>query len=158
MADTDIPGFNPDYSTPPRRARPIASPFGMLSNPWAPPDPNQAPGFNVQPDAPTPPPSDPMASLLAFLPSRENALNAVAGTFGAPVDGLGWAFHRMGLPIPGSMGGADQNWLMKSPTNGQPTWQPDASVPLSSRNIRAMMDNAPSLDAMLRAARRPGLF
>jgi hypothetical protein len=159
MADTDLPNGFGALNPPPRRVRPIASPFGMLpTDGLTPPQPGPPPGFNVQPDTTSPPPSDPMASLLAFLPSRENALNAVAGTFGAPVDALGWAFHRMGLPIPGSMGGDNQNWLMKSPTNGQPTWQPDASVPLSSQNIRGMMDNAPSWDAMLRAMRRPGLF
>ena len=32
------------------------------------------------------------------------------------------------------------------------------NVPLSSQNILGMMSNPPSLDAMLRAMRRPGLF
>jgi hypothetical protein len=158
MADTDIPGFNPDYSTPPRSARPIASPFGMLSNPWAPPDPNQAPGFNVQPDAPTPPPTNPMSSLLASLmPSQQALKQGVANTLGAPVDMAAWALHAMGLPISGDKyyGGGAFN---REPVAGQPTWTPSPSVPFGSQNIRAMMDNAPSWAALLQAARRPGLF
>jgi hypothetical protein len=152
MADTDLPGGFGAIESAPRRPRPIASPFGMLSNPWATPDPNQAPGFNVQPDAPPPP--NPMASLLASLtPSRQ----AVAGTLGAPVDGLAWALHRMGLPISGdvSYGGSG---LGNTTPGGQPTWAPGPNVPLSSQNIQNMMNNPPSWDAIFRAMRRPGLF
>jgi hypothetical protein len=123
----------------------------MLSNPWATPDPNQAPGFNVQPDTPS---TNPMSSLLASLtPSRE----AVAGTLGAPADGIAWMLHRMGLPISGdvSYGGSG---LGNTGINGQPTWAPGPNVPFSSQNILGMMNNPPSWDAILRAARRPGLF
>ena len=65
MADTDLPnGFGAidRPSGPSRPPRPIASPFGMLVNPWPTPDPNQVPGFNVQPPAPAQ--TNPMASLL----------------------------------------------------------------------------------------------
>jgi hypothetical protein len=154
MADTDLPGGFGATEPAPRRPRPIASPFGMLSNPWATPDPNQAPGFNVQPDTPATPPANPMASLLASLtPSRE----AIAGTLGAPADAIAWALHKAGLPISGdvSYGGSG---LGNTGINGQPTWAPGPNVPLSSQNILGMMNNPPSWEAILRAARRPGLF
>jgi hypothetical protein len=148
MADTDLPnGFGALNRAP----RPIASPFGMLSNPWATPDPNQAPGFNVQPDTAS---TNPMSSLLASLtPSRE----AIAGTLGAPADAIAWTLHRMGLPISGdvSYGGSG---LGNTGINGQPTWAPGPNVPFSSQNIQNMMNNAPSWDAIFRAMRRPGLF
>jgi hypothetical protein len=152
MADTDLPNGFGALNLPQRRARPIASPFGMLSNPWPTPDPNQTPGFNVQPD--TPQQTNPMSGLLASLtPSRE----AVAGTLGAPVDGLAWALHKMGLPISGdvSYGGSG---LGNTTPGGQPTWAPGPNIPLSSQNILGMMNNPPSWEAILRAARRPGLF
>jgi hypothetical protein len=151
MADTDIPGFNPDYSTPPRPVRPIASPFGMLSNPWVPPDPNQAPGFNVQPD---PASTNPMSSLLSFLPPTQDMKQALAENLGFPVDALGHVLHKFGFQVPGNE--APPEWT-PSPSGRQP-WLPGASVPLSSQNIRAMLDNPPSLAALLQAARRPGLF
>jgi hypothetical protein len=204
MADTDLPnGFGALNRAP----RPIASPFGAL--------PTQ--GFNVQPDTA---PTNPMASLSNFMPSRDN----VANTLGAPVDALAWALHKMGLPISGdtSYGGGglgntgingqptwapgpdvpfssqffrhgfnNPDWkqslaenlgapvdmaswaLMKlgmpiprAPTNtpymasdgSRGTWAPSASVPLGSQNIRGILDNPPSLDRLLRAMRRPGLF
>ena len=91
MADTDLPnGFGAidRPSGPSRPPRPIASPFGMLVNPWPTPDPNQVPGFNVQPEQPAPAQTNPMASLLAsFTPSRQD----VADTLGAPVDAIAWA-------------------------------------------------------------------
>ena len=150
MADTDLPnGFGALPSAPKPRPRPIASPFGMLSNPWATPDPNQTPGFNVQPDK-----ANPMSSLLASLtPSRQ----AVAGTLGAPADAIAWALHRMGLPISGdvSYGGSG---LGNTGINGQPTWAPGPNVPFSSQNIQNMMNNPPSWDTIFRAMRRPGLF
>jgi hypothetical protein len=155
MADTDLPnGFGAidRPSGPSRPPRPIASPFGALSNPWQTPDPNQTLGFNVQPPAPAQ--TNPMASLLASLtPSRE----AVAGTLGAPADAIAWALHRAGLPISGdvSYGGSG---LGNTAPGGQPTWAPGPNVPFSSQNILGMMNNAPSWDAILRAARRPGLF
>src|ERR1700733_10801179 len=99
MADTDLPnGFGAidRPSGPSRPVRPIASPFGIFADPWATPDPNQTPGFNVQPPAPAQ--TNPMAGLLAsFTPSRQN----VADTLGAPVDGIAWALHMMGMPISG---------------------------------------------------------
>jgi hypothetical protein len=156
MSDTDLPNGFGALNSPPRRVRPIASPFGMLPDPWATPDPNQAPGFNVQPPAPAQ--TNPMASLLAsFMPSKQDLKQGVANTLGAPVDALAWAAHRMGAPIPGdvSYGGGG---LGNTGINGQPTWAPGPNVPLSSQNILGMMNNPPSLDAMLRAMRRPGLF
>ena len=145
MADTDLPNGFGAIDRPPRPTpRPIASPFGAL----------QTPGFNVQPDTPSPETANPMAALLASLtPSRE----AVAGTLGAPADGIAWALHRMGLPISGdvSYGGSG---LGNTAPGGQPTWAPGPNVPFSSQNILGMMNNAPSWDAILRAMRRPGLF
>jgi hypothetical protein len=107
----------------------------------------------VQPDAPTPPQTNPMASLLASLtPSKQD----VADTLGAPIDGMAWMLHRMGLPVPGSLGPAD---AITQSINGNPNvWRPSSSVPLGSQDIRGMLDNPPSLDAVLRAMRRPGLF
>src|SRR5260370_24470196 len=156
MADTDLPGGFGAIQPAPRRPRPIASRFGMLSNPWATPDPNQTPGFNVQPNPP--PQTNPMASLLAsFVPSGQDLKQGVANTLGAPADSIAWMLHRMGLPIPGGVGGDEQSWLTRG-INGENIWRPGPSVPLGSSNISAMVDNAPSLEAMLRAMRRPGLF
>jgi hypothetical protein len=124
----------------------------MLANPWPAPDPNQTPGFNVQ--SPAPAQTNPMASLLAALtPSKRD----VASTLGAPVDALAWAAHRMGLPISGdvSYGGSG---LGNTGINGQPTWAPGPNVPFSSQYFQNAFDNPPSLDRMLRAMRRPGLF
>jgi hypothetical protein len=95
-----------------------------------------------------------MASLLAALtPSKRD----VASTLGAPVDALAWAAHRMGLPISGdvSYGGSG---LGNTGINGQPTWAPGPNVPFSSQYFQNAFDNPPSLDRMLRAMRRPGLF
>jgi hypothetical protein len=153
MADTDIPGMGGMEPAPRQPRRMYGAPFGMLpTDGLTPPQPGPPPGFNVQPDAPPPP--NPMASLLASLtPSRQ----AVAGTLGAPVDGLAWALHAMGLPISGdvSYGGSG---LGNTTPGGQPTWAPGPNVPLSSQNIQNMMNNPPSWDAILRAMRRPGLF
>jgi hypothetical protein len=153
MADTDLPNGFGALNPPPRRVRPIASPFGMLpTDGLTPPQPGPPPGFNVQPD--TPPPASPMSSLLASLtPSRE----AVAGALGAPADAIAWALHRAGLPISGdvSYGGSG---LGNTTPGGQPTWAPGPNVPLSSQNIQNMMNNPPSWDAIFRAMRRPGLF
>jgi hypothetical protein len=154
MADTDLPnGFGAiDRPSGPSRApRPIASPFGIFSDPWQTPDPNQTPGFNVQP--PTPPQTNPMASLASFTPSRQD----VADTLGAPVDAIAWALHRAGVPIPGDKfyGG---NAFNRAPGSGEPTWTPGPSVPFGSQYLRNALDNPPSLDAVLRALRRPGLF
>jgi hypothetical protein len=155
MADTDLPNGFGALNSPPRRVRPIASPFGMLPDPWATPDPNQTPGFNVQPEQPAP---NPMSSLLAsFMPSGQDLKQGVAETLGAPVDALAWALHAMGAPISGDKyyGGGSFN---RAPGSGQPTWTPGPSVPFGSQNIRGMLDNPPSLDAVLRTLRRPGLF
>jgi hypothetical protein len=155
MADTDLPGGFGALNPPPRRVRPIASPFGMLpTDGLTPPQPGPPPGFNVQP---TPPPSNPMAALSSFMPSGQDLKQGVADTLGIPVDMGAWLLHWMGAPIPGdkSYGGGTFN---RDPFHGQPTWTPAPSVPLGSQNIRAMLDNPPSWDAILRAARRPGLF
>jgi hypothetical protein len=155
MADTDLPnGFGAIKPAPKPRPRPIASPFGIFPDPWQTPNPSQTPSFNVQPDAAS---ANPMASLLASLPSGQDLKQGVANTLGAPVDALAWAAHRMGAPIPGdvSYGGSG---LGNTGINGQPTWAPGPNVPFSSQNIQNMMNNPPSWDAVLRALRRPGLF
>jgi hypothetical protein len=150
MADTDLPnGFGAidRPSGPARPPRPIASPFGMLADPWATPAPT--PGFNVeQPDSSQ---ANPMAALLASLmPSRQDLKQGVADTLGAPVDGMAWMLHRMGLPVPGGIGQAD---AITRTINGNPeVWRPSASVPLGSTDIRGMLDNAPSAAAKYLAA------
>jgi hypothetical protein len=130
----------------------------MFSNPWAPPDPNPAPGFNVQPTASPPPQTNPMAALTSFMPSGQDMKQGVANTLGAPVDAMAWALHQMGVPIPGDVSYGGSGGLGNTSPTGQPTWAPGPGVPLSSQNIRGMIDNPPSWDAILRAARRPGLF
>jgi hypothetical protein len=135
------------------RPRPIASPFGALPDPWSTPNPNQTPGFNVQPEQPAP---NPMSSLLAsFTPSRQD----VADTLGAPVDALAWALHKMGVPISGDKfyGG---NAFNRAPISGEPTWTPGPSVPFGSQYLRNAFDNPPNIsaDQLLRYLRRPGLF
>jgi hypothetical protein len=144
MADTDLPnGFGALPSAPKPRPRQIASPFGALPTM----------GFNVQPD--TPSQTNPMASLLASLvPSGEGVKQDIAETLGAPVDMAAWALMKLGLPIPR----APTLTPYSASDGSRSTWAPSASVPLGSQNIRAMLDNPPSLDAMLRAMRRPGLF
>ena len=114
------------------------------------PDDGPTPGFNVQPvqQAPTP-------SLLAsFMPSGANWKHNLAENLGGPVDMLGHLAHRLGLQVPG--GEAPLGWTPSM--QGRQPWIPSADVPLSSQNIRGMLDNPPSLDAVLRALRRPGLF
>jgi len=154
MADTDLPNGYGALNRPPR---PIASPFGMLPTDGLTSPPGPAPGFNVQPEQPAP---NPMSSLLAsFMPSGETWKQGVAETLGAPVDALAWALHMMGAPISGDKfyGGGSFN---RAPGSGEPTWTPGPSVPFGSQNIRGMIDNPPniSVDQLLRAMRRPGLF
>ena len=67
MADTDLPNGYGALNRPPR---PIAPPFGMLVNPWPTPDPNQVPGFNVQPDQPPPVANQSDGELTNKLQSR----------------------------------------------------------------------------------------
>jgi hypothetical protein len=155
MADTDLPnGFGAidRPSGPSRPPRPIASPFGIFPDPWQLPNPSQTPGFNVQPDQAS---TNPMSSLLAsFMPSGQDMRQSIAENLGFPVDAIGHVLHKFGFQVPGNE--APPEWT-PSPSGRQP-WLPGASVPLSSQNIRAMMDNAPSWAALLQAARRPGLF
>jgi hypothetical protein len=130
----------------PRRPRPIASPFGVVPTP----------GFNVvDPQAAQAPGL--MDNLWASLPTREDWKQGTAETLGAPVDGIAWALHAMGLPISGDKfyGGGAFN---RAPGGGQPTWTPGPSVPFGSQYFRNALDNPPSLDALLYAARRHGLF
>jgi hypothetical protein len=61
----------------------LASPFGMLSNPWPTLDPNQTPGFNVQPDMPSQ--TNPMASLLASLMPSGQDLKQGDDQMAAPI-------------------------------------------------------------------------
>jgi hypothetical protein len=161
MADTDLPnGFGAIKPAPTRRPRPIASPFGMLpTDGFTSPQPGSPPGFNVQPEPPPPAQTNPMASLLASLPSGETWKQGVADTLGAPVDGLAWALHMMGVPISGDefYGGGTFN---RGPGTGRPTWTPSPSVPFGSQYLRNVIDNPPniSIDQLLRTMRRPGLF
>jgi hypothetical protein len=98
MADTDIPGMGGMESalSPTRRVRPIASPFGALPDPWATPNPNQVPGFNVQP---APAQTNPMASLLTSFQAL-GTKQGIAENLGAPVDATAWALMKLGVPIP----------------------------------------------------------
>jgi hypothetical protein len=159
MSDTDLPGMG-GLEPAPRRPRPIASPFGALASP--PPGlinfrPPSTPGFNV--GAPTPAgwlPADALSNLAANLtPSRQG----IAETLGAPMDAIAWALHRAGLPISGDESYAS-GAFQRDPFSGRPTWTPSASVPFGSQHIRGVLDNGPSfsLDALLQAMRRPGLF
>jgi hypothetical protein len=150
MADTDLPNGYGALNRPPR---PIASPFGMLVNPWPTPDPNEVPGFNVQPD--TTSQTNPMASLLASFQAL-GTKQGIAENLGAPVDAAAWALMKLGVPIPRAP--TDTPYMATAPNGSRGTWAPAASVPFSSQNIRGMLDNPPSLDAVLRALRRPGLF
>jgi hypothetical protein len=156
MADTDLPNaYGAIKPAPKPRPRPIASPFGMLPTDGLTPQPGPPPGFNVQPD--TPAQTNPMASLLAsFMPSGDNWKQSLAENLGAPVDAASYALMKLGLPIPRAP--TDTPYAYPGPTGSRGTWAPAASVPLGSQNIRGMLDNPPSLDAMLRAMRRPGLF
>jgi hypothetical protein len=138
MADTDLPG---GFGDPRRPPRPIASPFGVMPTP----------GFNVVDPAAADQGPGLMANLWASLPSREDLKQGTAETLGAPVDMLGWLAHRMGLAVPG--GSAPPEYAPSPGTTIQP-WIPSADVPLSSRNIRGMIDNGPSLDALLLAGLR----
>jgi hypothetical protein len=152
MADTDLPNGFGALNRPPR---PIASPFGMLVNPWPTPDPNQVPGFNVQPEQPAPTQTNPMASLLASFQAL-GTKEGIAENLGAPVDAMSYALMKLGVPIPRAP--TDTPYMATAPNGSRGTWAPAASVPLGSQNIRGMLDNPPSLDAVLRAMRRPGLF
>jgi hypothetical protein len=160
MADTDLPGMGGLPSASPPTPRPIASPFGALPGlqAWAPP---QQPGFNFNPGTASPAgwlPDDVAKLLAQITPSGEDLKRGVADTLGAPVDMAGWALHMMGVPISGDQyyggGGFNRSKLVA----GEPTWTPGPSVPLSSANIRGMLDNPPPLDAFLQAMRRYGKF
>jgi hypothetical protein len=159
MADPDEQApTRPYYDGPPStRPRMYAAPFGALPGMTPPTSPPPPPGFNVQPD--TPSQTNPMSSLLAsFMPSGQDLKRGVADTLGAPVDMAGWALRMMGVPISGDQyyggGGFNRSGLVA----GEPTWTPGPSVPLSSANIRGMLDNPPPLDAFLQAMRRYGHF
>jgi hypothetical protein len=85
MADTDIPGWMPNYSSPapdPRK-RAIASPFRIM------------PGFNVVDPAAADQGPGLMANLWASLPSSEDVKQGVAENLGSPVDAMSWALHRL---------------------------------------------------------------
>jgi hypothetical protein len=153
MADTDLPnGFGAiDRPTGPSRPpRPIASPFGIFPDLWQSPNPTPAPGFNLQPPAPAQ--TNPMDTLASFVPSKQD----VAETLGAPVDMAAWALMKLGVPIPRAP--TNTPYMASAPDGSRGYWAPSASVPFGSQNIRGMIDNAPSWDAIARALRRPGMF
>jgi hypothetical protein len=150
MSDTDLPSME-GLEPAPRRPRPIASPFGALPMP-------SLSGFNVQASSalgfnieamPTPmgwlPPQILSNFATRLTPSRQD----VAQTLGTPLDALGYLAHRMGLPMPGSE--ALPGEYPPSPGTSIQPWIPSAGVPLSSRNIRGMLDNSSSLDSLLYA-------
>jgi hypothetical protein len=177
MADTDLPnGFGAiDRPSGPSRApRPIASPFGMLPTDGLTSPPGPPPGFNVQPEQPATNPMDwlsrfgsqigdqlaparvagNLGSALMSSPGANywtppNRWTPAAEIMGAPVDAMALTLRHFGLPIPG-----------ETQPNG--SWRP--SVPLGTKSIQDSLntlDNVSSpisLDALLRALRRPGLF
>jgi hypothetical protein len=129
MADTDIPGWMPNYSSPapdPRK-RAIASPFGVMPTPV----------FNIRP--PTDQAPSLMDNLWASLPTREDWKQGTAETFGAPVDMAAWALMKLGVPIPRAP--TNTPYMASAPDGSRGYWAPAASVPLSSQNIRSMLDN-----------------
>jgi hypothetical protein len=153
MADVDIPGMG-GLEPAPSRPRPIASPFGALPGLRAPPPPQQ-PGLNASPGTP----AGWLPEWLAKItPSGEDWKRGVSDALGVPVDNVGFALHMLGVPISGGSqyGGGGFNRAML--VAGEPTWTPGPSVPLSSANIRGMLDNPPPLDAFLQAMRRYGKF
>jgi hypothetical protein len=129
------------------KLRPVASPQWTTQ-----PDQAQQSGVStltpwgwVSPDA--------MSNLWRLLTSDNGQpLPDFAKTAGAPMDAIASALHQIGVPIPGGPAPFDPG-----------VWRPAASVPLGSQNIRGLLDNLssfdpPSLDALLRAARRPSLL
>ena len=131
------------------KLRPIASQIPQWTTQ---PDQQQQSGVStltpwgwVSPDA--------MSNLWRLLTSgNDRPLPDFANNAGAPMDAIASALHQIGLPIPGG----------PAPYNPD-VWRPSSSVPLSSSNIRGLLDNLssfdpPSLDTLLRAARRPSLL
>jgi hypothetical protein len=134
---------------PPRKPRPIASsPFWMGST-----DANATPGFSIAPPTdpgfriPTPmgwlSPEMAKRMLTHLAPSQQD----VAQTLGAPMDGLAWVARKLGAKgIPGGYGDADPLTQAISHLTGtarsvpQQMWKPGADVPLSSANIRSLLD------------------
>jgi hypothetical protein len=128
------------------KLRPIASQIPQQATP---PDQQQQPRYLTPMGWMAP---DTLSNLWRLLmtplppPLTENLANIA----GAPVDSLASALHQMGLSVPGGPG-----------PDG--VWRPSASIPLGSQQIRGLLDyqpsfNPPSLDTLLRAARRPGLL
>jgi hypothetical protein len=105
MADTDLPhggGLDFPTSPPPRRPRPIASPFGALPSPpgFTSFEPPSAPGFNVQPRAAA------FAGLKLRKPHRPQAVRRGASS-PRPCSGASRRFavairplHRSGRACP----------------------------------------------------------
>ena len=156
MADTDLPnGFGAIDRPRHRPPRPIASPFGMLADPWATPDPNQTPGFNVQPE-----------HALADQSDGE-----LAGLFHAIADRRAWPtpWVRLSMRSPGPYTG----WACRSPAINSMAAAPSTARPaaanrrgrlarvfLLARSISATHARQPAIMATrsVRALRRPGLF
>jgi hypothetical protein len=133
--------------------RMYGAPFGAVPGFNNVQDQEPQPGFNATPADQAP---GIMDSLRAALPTAEAWKQGTAETLGGPVDMGAWLLHAMGVPISGDKfygGGAFTRGV-----NGQPTWAPSPSVPLSSQNIRGMLDSGPSPEALLMAFRRHGLF
>jgi hypothetical protein len=98
-------------------------------------------------------PARAMSNLWQLLITEPNmspsAERSVADYAGAPMDAFAGLLHRLGMPIPGA----------SAPYNLD-VWRPAASVPLSSQNIRGLLDSLssanPPTNALLRGGGRPG--
>ena len=152
MREMDL-SYDPDK---PRKPRPIASsPFwtgaGAVPGMRA-PDPGAAPGMSASapqtPGMQIPTPmgwlSPEMAgrTLNNMAPSRE----AIADTLGVPMDGVAWAARTLGAKgISGGYGEPDPltqifNKVLYPGMPQQQIWKPGPGVPLSSANIRSLLD------------------
>jgi hypothetical protein len=133
----------------PRKPRPIASsPFWMGTSdaPGLSAAPPSTPGLAAPMQIPTPmgwmTPDMAGRVLNNLAPNRE----AIADTLGIPMDGVAWAARQLGAKgISGAYGKPDPltqmfNNVLYPGSPHQPMWKPSADVPLSSANIRSLLD------------------
>jgi hypothetical protein len=124
MGTSDAPGLSAAPSSTPGMAAPltlgmqIPTPMGWLT-------PDQAPRM-----------------LNHLAPNRE----AIADTLGVPMDGVAWAARTLGAKgISGGYGEPDPltqifNKVLYPGMPQQQIWKPGPDVPLSSANIRSLLD------------------
>jgi hypothetical protein len=82
--------------------------------------------------------------LNNLAPTRD----AIADTLGMPMDGMAWAARRLGAKgIPGDYSDARGDFItqvmdsvMAPGRAPPPVWRPGADVPLSSENIRRLLN------------------